>query len=109
MARVELHNFTIKFLQLWDAGHNACLAVEFWAQPRRPGPFRLWNREQHADACKATANTADAPKANASKATDYKETRIAAANAAAPTEAYTFKKLLGNLRLLKKNLKLSRS
>ena len=28
MTGVELHNFNIKFLQLWNAGHDAHLTVE---------------------------------------------------------------------------------
>ena len=89
-----MHNFNLKFLQLWNAGHDAHLTVECWAgkatinleltlgdkplptppvcqvrpQPRQPGPSRLRRHERRAEARIAAENAADAPKADASEA-----------------------------------------
>ena len=118
MAEVELYNFNIKFMQLWNAGYEARLTAECWAgkatinlqltlgekpppppracqaqpQLRRPGPSRLKRCEQHAEARKAAAKAADAPEADASEATDNSELRTAAVSAADTTEASFFKK-----------------
>ena len=87
MAGGELHNFNIKFMQLWNAGYEARLTAECRAgkatinlqltlgdqpppppracqvrpQPRRPGPSRFRCRERLAEARTAAENAADAP------------------------------------------------
>ena len=84
MAGDELHNFNIKFMQLWNSGYEARLTAECWPgkatinlqltlgdkpppppracqvrpQPRRPGPSRLRRRERRAEAHTAAANAA---------------------------------------------------
>ena len=99
MAGFQLHNFNIKFLQLWNAEHYTRLTVECLAckatinlqlmlgdnppppppacqvrpQPRRPGPSRLRRRERFAEARTAAESAADAPEADASEATDNSE------------------------------------
>ena len=110
-------------MQLWNAGYNARLTAECWAgkatinlqltlrditpppprafqvrhQPQRPGPSRLRRRERSAEACSAAANTADAPEADASEATDNSESHTAAVNTADATEDATLKKPTGGL------------
>ena len=66
-------------------------------QPRRPGPSCHRRRERHAEARTAAENAADAPKADASEATDNSESRTAAVNAAAATDDATLKKPTGRL------------
>ena len=112
-----MHNFNFKFMQLWNAGHDARLTVEcrdgkstinlqltlgepppachVRPQPRRPGPSRLRRCERCAEARTAAENAADAPEADASEATDNSEFRTAAVNTADATEAATFKKPIG--------------
>ena len=142
MAGVELQNFKIKVLELWNAGHDALLTVECRAgkatnnlqlslgnkppppppacqvrpQLWRQGPSHLGCHERRAEDSSAAANTAVAPKVDASEATDNSEFHTAAVNAADTTDAATLKKPTGKLTdrqttLLKtkSKLKLSRS
>ena len=112
MARAEMHNFNFKFMQLWNAGHDARLTVEcrdgkstinlqltlgepppachVRPQPRRPGPSRLRRRERCAEARTAAENAADT-----SEATDNSDFGTAAVNTTDITEAATFKKPIG--------------
>ena len=88
MAGAEMHNINIKFLQLWNAGHDARLTLECRAgkvtinlkltladkppphqpacqvrpQPQRSGPSRLKCSEQRAEAQTAAANAVSLPK-----------------------------------------------
>ena len=84
MVGGELHNFNIKFTQLWNAGYEVRLTEECRAdkaiinlqvtlsnhpqpsptcqvqpQSRRTGPSRLQCREQHDEARTAAANATD--------------------------------------------------